>query len=205
MIGRLWLRFTRLAAAESFPRRLLHACLYQASEFESLVICTHYATFMRRAFLRCKGVEFAQPCYISHGFQLWKTRAACLKIGQTSSFGENAGIYVHADILIGENFVAAPGLTINNGTHDVTTMEGRGEPLTIGDRVWCGVNVTILAGARIGDDCVIGANSLVMSEIPTGSLAVGSPARVIRSNIRPKGKAQLPGSQNKPVHNQNER
>jgi acetyltransferase-like isoleucine patch superfamily enzyme len=190
MIGRLWLEFNRFVGPAGLPQRFLHACLYEVSEFEYLV-GQPGTNPVRRAFLRGKGVEFTAPCLVGRGFRLYKTPVTRLVIGPTASFGENTGIYVHADIHIGENFIAAPGLTINNGTHDVTTLQPRGVPLTIGRRVWCGVNVTIVAGATIGDDCVIGANSLVMTSIPSGSLAVGSPARVIRSDIRPGGAAQL--------------
>ena len=46
--------------------------------------------------------------------------------------------------------------------------------------MWCGVNVTILAGVTIGDDVVIGAGSVVTGDIPENSVAAGVPARVLR-------------------------
>lgn len=49
----------------------------------------------------------------------------------------------------------------------------------IGDNVWFGENVTVLKGAHIGNDCIIGINSIVMGNIPDGSVAAGCPARVI--------------------------
>lgn len=49
----------------------------------------------------------------------------------------------------------------------------------IGDNVWFGENVTVLKGSTIGNDCIIGINSVVMGEIPEGSVAAGCPARVI--------------------------
>lgn len=191
MIGRAWLRFTRLAHPDALPRRVLSALLHVAAEAEALIVRPGEPTILRRTFLSHKGVEFGRSGYISQGFRLYKTAAHRLKIGAHSCFGENCGLYVHADLQIGDDFVAAPGLTINNGTHDVSTLAPGGTPLAIGHRVWCGVNVSIVAGARIGDDCVIGANSLVRSDIPAGSLAVGCPARVVRSNIRPGGAAGL--------------
>jgi maltose O-acetyltransferase len=47
--------------------------------------------------------------------------------------------------------------------------------------VWIGANVTILPGVEIGDFAVIGAGSVVNRSIPAGSLAVGVPARVVRT------------------------
>lgn len=55
------------------------------------------------------------------------------------------------------------------------------QPVTIGDRVWLGVRVIVLPGVTIGDGSVIGAGSVVTHDIPPRSLAVGSPATVIRS------------------------
>ena len=55
------------------------------------------------------------------------------------------------------------------------------EGVTLGTSVWLPWRVFVLPGAKIGDGSVIGANSLVQGEIPPSSLAVGSPAKVIRS------------------------
>ena len=52
-------------------------------------------------------------------------------------------------------------------------------PLRIGRGAWVGNNCAIVKGAQIGDFCVIGANSVVRSEIPPYSIAVGAPARVV--------------------------
>ena len=56
--------------------------------------------------------------------------------------------------------------------------------LEIGDRSLVGINAVILDGARVGKDCIIGANTLVKAGavIPDGSLVVGSPGKVVREN-----------------------
>jgi hypothetical protein len=54
-------------------------------------------------------------------------------------------------------------------------------PTRIGDNVWCGANVVITSGVTIGERCVIGANSVVTADIPAGSIAAGSPARVLKA------------------------
>ena len=53
-------------------------------------------------------------------------------------------------------------------------------PITIGNNVWIGDKACILGGVTIGDGAVIGANSVVTHSIPAHSIAVGSPARVIK-------------------------
>ena len=53
-------------------------------------------------------------------------------------------------------------------------------PVNIGDNCWIGGSVTILPGVTIGDGCTIGAGSVVVKDIPSYSVAVGNPAKVIR-------------------------
>ncbi|WP_426208434.1 acyltransferase [Massilia sp. TWP1-3-3] len=54
-------------------------------------------------------------------------------------------------------------------------------PITIGDHAWIGFDVVILKGVTIGEGAVIGARSVVTSDIPAWSVAVGSPARVVKT------------------------
>jgi acetyltransferase-like isoleucine patch superfamily enzyme len=53
-------------------------------------------------------------------------------------------------------------------------------PTRIGDNVWCGANVVITSGVTVGERCVIGANSVVTTDIPPFSIAAGAPAKVLR-------------------------
>ena len=54
------------------------------------------------------------------------------------------------------------------------------EPVKIGHNVWIGGNVVILPGVTIGDNCTIGAGSVVTRDIPSSTLSAGNPCRVIR-------------------------
>lgn len=55
-------------------------------------------------------------------------------------------------------------------------------PVVVGAGCWLGIGVVVLPGARIGDGCVVGANSVVSGELPAFSVAAGAPARVLRSS-----------------------
>ena len=82
---------------------------------------------------------------------------------------------------------------ITNGcqfiTHDGGTLILRGEvpdleltaPISIGDNVYIGLNVTIMPGVTIGNRCIIGTGSIVTKDIPNNSVAAGIPAKVIKT------------------------
>ncbi len=59
-------------------------------------------------------------------------------------------------------------------------LEIKSEPVTIGKRCWIGLNSLILKGVTIGDNTIVAANSVVVSDLPAGVIAVGNPAKVVR-------------------------
>ncbi len=74
-------------------------------------------------------------------------------------------------------------IILDSDFHDVRdhTRTPRSRPVIIGDRVWLGNRVTILPGVSIGDDSVIGAGTVVVKSVPSRSVAVGNPARVVKA------------------------
>lgn len=87
---------------------------------------------------------------------------------------------------IGENVLLHKGTVIM--THDYASrafvnkysifLPSHGR-IKLGNNIWLGENVTILKNVEIGDDCIIGSGSVVTKSIPSGSIAVGIPAKVI--------------------------
>ena len=57
-------------------------------------------------------------------------------------------------------------------------------PVTIGEDCWIGGGAILCPGVTVGDRCIIGAGSVVTKDIPSDSIAVGNPAKVIRKNDR---------------------
>ena len=55
------------------------------------------------------------------------------------------------------------------------------KPITVGNNVWFGGNVCVMPGVTIGDNCVIGAGSVVTKDIPSDSVAVGNPCKVLKT------------------------
>ena len=87
---------------------------------------------------------------------------------------------------LGENCFIAPGCVLACAGHALDpSQRGDGistsKPITIGKNVWIGANCTICPGVSIGDNTVIGAGSVVTKDIPSGVVAVGNPARVLRT------------------------
>lgn len=90
-------------------------------------------------------------------------------------------------IRLGNHVTVAPGVRFV--THDGGVWVFREQhsdvdivaPIIVGNNVFIGMNSIILPGVRIGDDCVIGAGSVVTRDIPPQSVAVGVPARRIKS------------------------
>ncbi len=99
-------------------------------------------------------------------------------INSGCKFQDQGGIYIGDNSLIGHNTVIA---TLN---HDINPkFRGDTIPKTvrIGKNVWIGSGVIILPGINIGDNAVIGAGSIVTKDVPKDMIAVGNPAKVIKS------------------------
>jgi maltose O-acetyltransferase len=91
-----------------------------------------------------------------------------------------------APITIGDDVLLGPkvGLYTSNHSLDLTervTGACVARPITIGDGVWIGANVTVLPGVSIGAGAVIGAGSVVTRDVPASTVAAGNPARVLRA------------------------
>jgi maltose O-acetyltransferase len=153
------------------------ALLHFLSEFEVLFSKVGDSLYWRRRELRNFSVSFGKELSIGRNFYIAYPKH--ITLGERVALGDNVQLVNHAPIEIGDDFTGANDLIINSGTHDPLTMLPRGESIKIGNRVWCGVRVAILAGVTIGNDVVIGAGSVVNNDIPSNSLAVGVPARVI--------------------------
>ena len=101
----------------------------------------------------------------------------------------NRGTFLDAaeSIIIGKNCAIGPRcyITDHDHGHDPTLPPLEqpliNQPTHISDRAWIGANVTILKGVTIGEKAVIGAGSVVTKSVPTGAVAVGVPARVVKT------------------------
>ncbi|MDP1521033.1 acyltransferase [Porticoccus litoralis] len=103
-------------------------------------------------------------------------------IGDYSSLGGSGGLDIGANTITGQYFSVHPeNHRFDDPERPIRQQGTQRKPVRIGENCWLGAKVTVLAGVTIGNNCVIGAGSLVTKDIPNNSIAVGNPARVIRS------------------------
>lgn len=116
------------------------------------------------------------------------------RIGKNFFGNFNLTIQDDAEVTIGDNCNFGPNVTIVTPIHpmiaserqEILTAAGEkrrlcyAKPVQIGNNCWFGASVTVCPGVTIGDDCVIGAGSVVTKDIPEGCFAAGVPCRVIR-------------------------
>lgn len=108
-----------------------------------------------------------------------------IEVGENFFANMNCVILDGAKVRIGDNAFIAPNVGIYTAGHPLDAAQRNkgleyAYPVTIGNNVWIGAGVQILPGVTIGDNVVIGAGSVVSKDIPSNTLAVGNPCRVIR-------------------------
>lgn len=108
-------------------------------------------------------------------FAVWLPSSA--KIGRPFKIGYwGLGVVMHSDVVVGDNSLISQNVTL------ARYKKNPGVP-RLGDRVYVGPGTVIVGDVEIGDDVIIGANSLVNKSIPSGSVAFGCPARVVRGSL----------------------
>jgi acetyltransferase-like isoleucine patch superfamily enzyme len=110
--------------------------------------------------------------------------AGLINLGAGTFVGHHCTLAARASIEIGAGTYLAELVSIRDHDHAVGAPPSSGvmtvDPVLIGANVWIGSKGTVLAGARVGDGVVVGANAVVHGELPARSVCAGVPARVIR-------------------------
>ena len=110
---------------------------------------------------------------------------ASLTIGNNCGFSSTS-IGCFEAISIGNNVRVGANTTITDSDWHASDSRTHGpKPVRIGNDVWVGANVMILKGVCIGNNVIIGAGSVVSTDIPDNCIAVGNPCRVKRQ-IKPE-------------------
>ena len=116
------------------------------------------------------------------------------KIGKNVFINFNFTVQDDAPVTIGDDCSFGPNVTIVTPVHPMLPDERKAmldasgnlchlcyaKPVVIGHDCWFGANVVVCPGVTVGNNCVIGAGSVITRDIPDNSFAAGNPARVIR-------------------------
>jgi len=125
-----------------------------------------------------EGTEIRPPLYCDYGSHTHVGAGTFVNVGLVAL--DVAPIHIGDDVQIG------PNVQLLTPTHPLEPEQRRAkweaaEPIEIGDNVWLGGGVIVCPGVTIGANTVVGAGAVVTSELPPGVLAVGAPARVLRT------------------------
>jgi maltose O-acetyltransferase len=108
-----------------------------------------------------------------------------VRIGDNSELGTNCRI--HSDVTIGSYVIMGPDVKIYSRNHRFSdlnrpiALQGKEtKPTSIGDDVWIGANVIVIAGVRVGAHSVLAAGAVVTRDVPEFAVVGGNPAEVIR-------------------------
>ncbi len=184
--------------------KMSNGLIYNPTDPE-LVACRMKARTLADKFNRTKACELKkrqrliEKIFPYHGKNPFFEPNIRVEYGFNTVFGDN--FYMNFDckpldvakIVIGDNVMFGPGVTVATPLHPMVAEERIAKeredgfydleyaaPIKIGSNVWIAANVTVCGGVTIGDDCVIGAGSVVTRDIPSGCFAAGVPCRVKR-------------------------
>lgn len=117
-----------------------------------------------------------QPFICDYGYNI--------EIGENFYANHNLTILDAGKVKFGDNVFIAPDCGFYTAGHPLDAEQRNkgleyAKPIEVGNDVWIGGNVVVLPGVKIGNNCVIGAGSVVNRDIPSNSVAVGNPCRVL--------------------------
>ena len=124
-----------------------------------------------------ESFEILAPFFCDYGYNI--------EVGENFFSNYNLVILDCAKVTFGDNVFIAPNCGFYTAGHPID-FERRNAgleyayPITVGDNVWIGGGVQVMPGVTIGSNVVIGGGSVVVKDIPSNSVAVGNPCKVIR-------------------------
>ena len=108
-----------------------------------------------------------------------------ISIGDCTYINFNLTVLDEAPVTIGSHVFIGPGCSLLTAVHPLDAQERtkgteKALPITTGDSVWPGANVTVLPGVHIGEGAVVGRGSVVTPVVPPCTVVAANPARIIR-------------------------
>ena len=136
-------------------------------------------------------IRFGRFCWIGDGSKI-RCHEGEVMIGDKTVIGQECTISAYQHVRIGEQCVIADRAMFIDFDHGVVDVE---QPIRrqgiykrdveVGSNVWIGYGACILRGVRVGDNSVIGTNSVVTRDVPANAVVGGVPARILRMREAP--------------------
>ena len=137
-------------------------------------------------------VDFGRFVWIGDGTKI-RCHEGVVEIGEKTVFGQECTISAYQRVRIGAQCVIADRvmfIDFDHGVVDVETPIRRQgiykRDVEVGSNVWIGYGACILRGVRVGDNSIVGTNSVVTKDVPANAVVGGVPARVLRMRDRPQ-------------------
>lgn len=160
-----------------------------------IALTTGYYRFVRRCggagtiigcntqLINASNITIGRGCFLQDEVYIRAGGSGSVTIGDRAALNSFVKIFGHGGVSIGEEAQIGPGTLITTTGHDYTdqNLETSFSAVSIGERAWIGANATILPGVTIGDYAVIGAGAVVNKDIPAHTVAVGVPARAVKT------------------------
>lgn len=135
-------------------------------------------------------IIIANDC-VGHGLEIWASEGSIVEINQHSHFAGKSHLAATEGkkISIGERCLFASEIVFRTGdSHSILDMEGKrlnpAKDIQVNNHVWIGQGVTVLKGTEIGNDCIVGINSLLTGKkYGSNCVIAGSPAEVIKKDV----------------------
>ncbi len=137
-------------------------------------------------------IDFGRFVWIGDGTKI-RCHEGRVEIGQKTVMGQECTISAYQRVRIGEQCVIADRAMFIDFDHGVVEVERpirvQGiykRDVVVGSNVWIGYGACILRGVSVGDNAIIGTNSVVTKDVPANAIVAGIPARVIRMREAPE-------------------
>lgn len=137
-------------------------------------------------------VEFGRFVWIGEGTKI-RCHEGSVEIGAKSVLGQECTISAYGRVRIGEQCVIADRAMFIDFDHGVVEVERpirqQGiytREVVVGSNVWIGYGACILRGVHLGDNSIVGTNSVVTKDVPANAVVAGIPARIIRMRDAPE-------------------
>lgn len=157
--------------------KVLWTKLFHGSSFSAPLVC-QVSPSSEITMNRTANLHIGKQFRLREGAKIRVRDGATCTIGQNTSININNMIVCYDSISIGDNCQFSPNVQVYDHDHDfrdaggLNAMKYKTSPVKIGNNVWIGTNTVILRGTEIGDNCVIGAGSVIKGIFPAGTVVV---------------------------------